>query len=196
MAERKAVVRRQTKETDVTLEFDLDGTGKTEVNTKIFMFDHLLSQLAKHGTFDIKLAATGDDPHHLIEDVALCLGKALTEALGEKRGIVRMAYASVPMDDALSTVVVDLSGRAYAVLELTFSNNDMPGFPADLIRHFLASFAQEAKINLHARTDYGINDHHRAESLFKALGRALDAATRIDPRIAGELPSTKGLIDK
>lgn len=194
MAERRAVVKRKTNETDITLELVLDGTGKGEVNTGIPMFDHLLSQVARHGTFDIKLSAKGDDPHHLIEDVAICFGKALTEALGEKRGIVRMAHASVPMDDALSTVVVDLSGRAYTVLELSFSDNDMAGFPTDLIRHFLESFAAEARLNLHARTDYGVNDHHKAESLFKGLGRALDMATRIDPRIAGELPSTKGMV--
>lgn len=194
MSERRAVVKRKTSETDITLEMDVDGTGKGEINTSIPMFDHLLSQVARHGAFDIKLSAAGDDPHHLIEDVAICFGKALTEALGEKRGIVRMGHASVPMDDALATVVIDLSGRAYTVLELSFGNNDMAGFPTDLIRHFLESFAVEARLNLHAKTDYGVNDHHKAESLFKALGRALDSATRIDPRIAGELPSTKGLV--
>jgi imidazoleglycerol-phosphate dehydratase len=160
------------------------------------MFDHLLSQVARHGTFDIKLTAKGDDPHHLIEDIALVLGKAFTEALGDKRGIVRMAHAVVPMDEAASTVVIDLSGRPYTVLDLSFNDNDMAGFPTDLIRHFLESFALEAKMNLHATTDYGINDHHRAESLFKALGRALDAACRINPRIAGEIPTTKGMLEK
>jgi len=126
--------------------------------------------------------------------VAICLGQALNEALGEKRGIVRMADATVPMDDALAMVVVDISGRGYTVLELPFSKNDMKGFPTDLIRHFLESLATEARINLHARVIYGVNDHHKAEALFKALGRAMDAATRIDERISGELPSTKGLL--
>ncbi len=196
MAKRNAVTLRKTKETSIKLTLNLDGTGKSDISTGIPMFDHLLSQIVRHSTFDMKLKASGDDPHHLVEDVALCFGKALNEALGEKRGITRMASAFVPMDEALSSVVIDLSGRAYTVLELTFSKNDMAGFPTDLIRHFLESFATEAKMNLHAKIQYGKNDHHKAESLFKALGRALDSATRIDPRIAGELPTTKGVIEK
>jgi imidazoleglycerol-phosphate dehydratase len=196
MNKRRATVKRQTKETDITLELNVDGKGNSDINTGLPMFDHLLSQVARHGTFDIKLTAKGDDPHHLIEDIALVLGKAFTEALGDKRGIVRMAHAVVPMDEAASTVVIDLSGRPYTVLDLSFNDNDMAGFPTDLIRHFLESFALEAKMNLHATTDYGINDHHRAESLFKALGRALDAACRINPRIAGEIPTTKGMLEK
>jgi len=156
------------------------------------MFDHLLSQVARHGLFDIKLSATGDDQHHLVEDVALCLGRALGEALGEKRGIVRVASATVPMDDALAMVAVDIGGRGYTVLELPFSKNDMAGFPTDLVRHFFESLAAEGRINLHARIMYGVNDHHKAEALFKALGRALDMATRVDERAGGELPSTKG----
>ena len=191
MANRISVVKRETKETNISLELNVDGSGKWEIDTGLKMFDHLLSQLAHHGVFDIKISATGNDQHHLIEDVAICLGRALGEALGEKRGMVRMADAAVPMDDALAMVVVDISGRGYTVLELPFSDNDMAGFPSDLIRHFLESFAIEARLNLHARIVYGTNDHHKAEALFKALGRALDAATRIDERIAGELPSTK-----
>ena len=191
MANRISVVKRETKETNISLELNVDGSGKWEIDTGLKMFDHLLSQLAHHGVFDIKISATGNDQHHLIEDVAICLGKALGEALGEKRGMVRMADAAVPMDDALAMVVVDISGRGYTVLELPFSDNDMAGFPSDLIRHFLESFAIEARLNLHARIVYGTNDHHKAEALFKALGRALDTATRIDERIAGELPSTK-----
>jgi imidazoleglycerol-phosphate dehydratase len=196
MAKRKATVKRETRETRISLGLNLDGSGRWEINTGISMFDHLLSQLAQHGRFDIKLSAAGNDPHHLIEDVAICLGKAFAEALGEKRGIVRMGDASVPMDDALATVAVDISGRGYAVLELPFSRNDMAGFPTDLIRHFLESFASEARLNLHARVLYGTNDHHKAEALFKALGRALDMATRIDERISGELPSTKELLER
>ncbi len=195
MTDRLAIVKRETKETNISLEFNIDGSGKCEVNTGISMFDHLLGQVARHGIFDIKLSATGDDRHHLVEDVAICLGKALGEALGEKRGIVRMADASVPMDDALAMVAVDISGRGYTVLELPFSDNDMAGFPTDLVRHFLESFAIEARLNLHARVVYGVNDHHKAEALFKALGRALDAATRIDERISGELPSTKEFLE-
>jgi imidazoleglycerol-phosphate dehydratase len=155
------------------------------------MFDHLLSQLARHGAFDIDVSATGDDPHHLVEDVAICLGRAFLEALGERRGITRMADATVPMDEALSMVAVDISGRGYSVLDLSFSDNDMMGFPSDLIRHFLETFAAESRMNLHARTVYGTNDHHRAEALFKALGKALDRATRIDERNPAALPSTK-----
>ena len=192
---RLATVKRETKETNISLELNIDGSGKCEVNTGISMFDHLLEQVARHGVFDIKLSATGDDQHHLVEDVAICLGKALNEALGEKRGIVRMADASVPMDDALAMVAVDISGRGYTVLELPFSKNDMAGFPTDLVRHFLESLATEARLNLHARVVYGVNDHHKAEALFKALGRALDTATRIDERISGELPSTKELLE-
>jgi len=196
MANRVSVIERQTKETDIKLELNLDGAGRWEITTGIKMFDHLLSQLAQHGVFDLKISATGNDPHHLAEDVAISLGKAFGEALGEKRGIVRMADASVPMDEALATVAVDISGRGYTVLELAFSENDMLGFPTDLIRHFLESFAIEARLNLHARIAYGTNDHHKAEALFKALGRALDAATRIDPRLGGELPSTKDLLER
>jgi imidazoleglycerol-phosphate dehydratase len=192
---RKSVIRRETKETRVSLELNIDGNGKWDINTGIRIFDHFLSQLARHGLFDIKLIATGDDPHHVVEDVAICLGQAFGEALGEKRGIVRMANLAVPMDEALVTVAVDISGRGYAVLDLEFTGNDLTGFPADLIRHFLESFAIEGRFNLHAKVLYGSNDHHKAEALFKALGRALDKATRINPRIGGELPSTKELIE-
>ena len=191
---RQASIPRKTRETDISLELNVDGCGKGEVKTGVPMFDHLLEQVARHGVFDIKLSATGDDPHHLVEDVAICMGQALNEALGKKRGIVRMADATVPMDDALAMVAMDISGRGYTVLELSFSKNDMAGFSTDLIRHFLETFATEAKLNLHARVIYGVNDHHKAEALFKAFGRALDAATRIDERISGELPSTKGLL--
>jgi len=191
VANRISIIKRETKETNISLELNVDGSGKYEIDTGLGMFDHLLAQLAYHGVFDIKISATGNDQHHLIEDVAICLGRALSEALGEKRGIVRMADVSVPMDDALAMVVVDISGRGYTVLDLQFNDNDMAGFPSDLIRHFLESLAIEARLNLHARIVYGTNDHHKAEALFKALGRALDAATKVDERIAGELPSTK-----
>jgi imidazoleglycerol-phosphate dehydratase len=194
LVSRASLIKRETTETNISLELNLDGSGKWQINSGIKMFDHLLSQFARHGRFDIKLSASGDDPHHLIEDVAICLGKALGEALGEKRGIIRMGDATVPMDDALALVAVDISGRGYTVLELPFSDNDMAGFPTDLIRHFLESLAIEARLNLHARILYGTNDHHKAEAIFKALGRALDMATAIDKRISGELPSTKGLL--
>ncbi|HSW58026.1 MAG TPA: imidazoleglycerol-phosphate dehydratase HisB [Dehalococcoidales bacterium] len=191
---RTAIRKRNTQETSIGLELNLDGTGRWEMSTGIRMFDHLLSQLAQHGKFDIKIAANGTDQHHVIEDVAICLGQAFNEALGQKKGIIRMAGATVPMDDALVTVAVDLSGRPYTVLNLTFKENDMTGFPTDLVRHFMETFAMEARINLHAVINYGTNDHHKAEALFKALGRALDAATRIDNRISGQLPTTKDLL--
>ncbi|MFC2006983.1 imidazoleglycerol-phosphate dehydratase HisB [Chloroflexota bacterium] len=194
MANRVSTIKRETKETNISLELNIDGSGKWEIATGNTTFDHLLSQLAQHGIFDIKLAAKGDDQHHLVEDVAICLGKALGEALGEKRGIVRMADVAVPMDEALAMVVLDISGRGYAVLDLEFAENDMFGFPTDLVRHFLASFAAEGRLNLHVRVAYGSNDHHKAEAIFKALGRALDAATRIDERLSEELPSTKDLL--
>jgi len=195
MANRVSTIKRETKETSISLELDIDGSGEWKIKSGLQMFDHLLAQLAQHGRFDLKISATGDDQHHLVEDVAICLGRAFGEALGEKRSIVRMGDASVPMDDALATVAVDISGRGYTVLELPFSDNDMAGFPTDLIRHFLESFSIEARLNLHAKIVYGTNDHHKAEALFKALGRALDTATRIDERISGELPSTKELLE-
>jgi imidazoleglycerol-phosphate dehydratase len=193
---RKAAVKRDTKETNISLELNIDGTGNWAITTGIKIFDHFLSQMAKHGLFDIKLYASGDDVHHIVEDVAICLGKAFGEALGEKRGIVRMADVSVPMDETLVTMAVDISGRGYTVLNLAFGGHEILDLPTELIRHFLESFAIEAKMNLHASIVYGSNDHHKAEALFKALGRALDAATRIDERIAGELPTTKAYLER
>jgi len=196
MAKRQSSIKRVTQETNINLILNLDGSGKLEINTGIKMLDHLLSQTAKHGRFDLKLKASGDDEHHVTEDIAICLGQALNEALGEKLGIVRMADATVPMDEALANVAIDLSGRGYCVLDAEFKRNDMRGFHSDLIRHFLESFATEGRLNLHARVLYGTNDHHKAEALFKALGRALDIATRIDKRTASELPSTKQRIER
>ena len=194
-SKRTSEVHRKTGETEITLELNIDGTGKWDIDTGIYMFDHLLSQIMKHGRFDFTLNATGDDPHHLIEDVAICLGKAFSDALGDRTGIIRMADATVPLDDALAMVVIDICGRPYSVLEMTFNNNDMAGFPSDMLRHFLETFAIEARINLHAHIIYGTNDHHRAEALFKALGRALDMATTVDERTRGISPSTKGMLE-
>jgi imidazoleglycerol-phosphate dehydratase len=193
---RTATIKRNTQETSIGLELNLDGCGKWEITTGIRMFDHLLSQMAQHGKFDLKIAANGTDMHHVVEDVAICLGKAFLEALGEKRGIVRIAEALVPMDDVLVMVAVDLSGRAYTVLNLPFNDNDMTGFPSDLVRHFLESFATEARMNLHVMVQYGTNDHHKAEAVFKGLGRALDKATRQDARLGNELPTTKDFLEK
>jgi imidazoleglycerol-phosphate dehydratase len=193
-------VNRKTKETEIRLKLDIDSNGKYDISTGIEMFDHLLKQVAQHGRFGITLSASKwDDQHHLIEDVAICLGQALKKALKGKRGIIRMGDATVPMDDALAMVAVDMSGRGYTKLELDFSQNSaewqLLGFPPNLIHQFLESFAAEAEFNLYAKILDGTDDHHKAEVLFKALGRALDMATRIDPRIAVEIPSTKGLLE-
>ena len=194
---RQATINRETGETKVKVELALDGKGKCQSKTGIGMLDHLIEQIARHGLFDITVEATGDlkvGHHHIVEDVAICLGQALDKALGDRRGIVRMGHAVVPMDEALSLVAIDISGRGYAVVEAVLEGRDISGLDTDLIRHFLVTFATEAKINLHARLLSRGNDHHRVEALFKALGRSLDQATRIDERLGGEVPSTKGKI--
>jgi len=195
MAERKAKVTRETKETSIKVELNIDGKGQSEITTGIRFFDHMLSQLAQHGIFDIKLSATGTDQHHVVEDVAISLGKAFNQALEDRRGIVRMAHAVVPMDDTLALVALDVGGRGYAAFEASFSNTNIEKMPSNLVRHFFVSFASEAKINIHAKVLSGIDDHHKAEALFKALARALDAATRLDERITGKIPSTKDTIE-
>ncbi len=177
------------------MELNIDGSAQFTITTGIRMFDHLLAQLAQHGVLDIKISATGNDQHHIVEDVAIALGKAFNQALGERRGIVRMAQAIVPMDDALSLVALDLGGRGYAVVEAPFTETAISEFSVDLIRHFLTSFALDARLNLHAKVLDGINDHHKVEAIFKALGRAIDIATRIDERLSGKVPSTKEIIE-
>jgi len=194
---RTATLHRQTGETDITLSLNLDGTGQHDVATGVGFLDHLLTHVAVHGLFDLTVKAAGDlhiDAHHTIEDTALVLGQAFAEALGDKKGIVRMGSAYVPMDEALAFVAVDLSGRPYAVVEAAWHSPAIGQFPTSLVAHFVESFAVAAKANVHARILYGRDDHHQAEALFKALGRALDAATQIDPRRAGNVPSTKGML--
>ena len=196
-AARQATVTRKTRETDITARLVLDGTGQHDIATGVGFLDHLLTHIAVHGLFDLQLTATGDlhvDAHHTIEDTALVLGQALSEALGDKAGIARMGAASVPMDETLTSVALDLSGRPYAVVEAAWHGPAIGQVPTTLVGHFLESFATAARANLHARVHYGRDDHHQAEALFKALGRALDAATAIDPRRAGRVPSTKGTI--
>jgi imidazoleglycerol-phosphate dehydratase len=194
MTERKATITRRTKETSIKVEVSIDGSGQCEVTTGIRFFDHMLCQLAQHGTFDLKVSANGPDQHHVVEDVAITLGRAFNQALGEKHGITRMAHAIVPMDDALAMVALDISGRGQAVIEDAIKESYISEMHSDLINHFFTSFASEARINIHAQVTRGNNDHHKAEALFKALARALDMATRIDPRITG-VPSTKDSID-
>ena len=195
MSERKASITRRTKETSVKAEVNIDGSSKYEITTGILFFDHMLCQLAQHGIFDLKISANGPDQHHVVEDVAISLGRAFNQALGDKQGIVRMAHAVVPMDEAVALVALDISGRGHSIIETSIKEAVISEMHSDLVHHFFVSFAQEARINIHAWVLSGKNDHHKAEALFKALARALDQATRLDPRISGTLPSTKDSID-
>ena len=193
---RLAHIHRKTKETEVTVSLDLDGQGDADVRTGIGFYDHMWGHVAHHGLFNLTIQASGDldvDEHHTVEDVAIAFGQALNAALGERAGIVRMADAWVAMDEALAHVVVDLSGRPYAVFDAPFAAPQIGALPSALIPHVFESIAVHGRLNLHARVLYGRDDHHKAEALFKALGRALDAATRIDPRRTG-IPSTKGML--
>ena len=194
---RTATVTRTTTETDVEITLNLDGAGKHKIATGLGFFDHMLRHVTVHGLFDLTVRAEGDlhvDPHHTVEDVALALGAAFDEALGNRRGIARMGSAYVPMDETLGFVAVDLSGRPYAVVDVAWHTPSVGGIPVTLFEHFLESFAIMARANVHARVLYGRDDHHQAEALFKALGRALDAATQIDPRWGQTIPSTKGTL--
>jgi len=195
MAGRKASVTRRTRETSVKAEVNIDGSSQYEVTTGILFFDHMLCQLAQHGVFDLKISANGPDQHHVVEDVAITLGRAFNQALGDKHGIVRMADAVVPMDEAVALVALDISGRGNAIIETSIKEAMISEMHSDMVHHFFISFAQEARINIHAWVLSGKNDHHKAEALFKALARALDMATRLDPRISGNVPSTKDSID-
>jgi histidinol-phosphate aminotransferase len=195
-ASRCAEIRRQTGETEVFCRLDLDGAGRYRLATGLGFLDHMLAQVAAHGLFDLEVRARGDlhvDEHHTVEDVAIALGDSLDRALGDRRGLVRMAHAYAPLDEALARVVVDLSGRPYAVVDAEFSSDRIGAMDTDLVVHFLETLAVHGRLSLHAEVLYGRNDHHRAEALFKALGRALDAATRLDPRREG-VPSTKGVL--
>jgi imidazoleglycerol-phosphate dehydratase len=190
-------VVRETKETRVEVTLDLDGSGQSSARTGIGMLDHLVEQIGKHGLFDLAVIATGDlhvDEHHTVEDVGIAFGQAIDRALGERRGIVRMADALVPLDEALASVAVDISGRPYCEVDVAWTLERIGELPASLVEHLLCSIATEAKLTLHARVLAGENDHHRAEAMCKALGRALAAATRIEPRLQGQVPSTKGSI--
>ncbi len=194
---RTATVERKTAETTITITLHLDGTGKFVTETGLGFFDHMLSHIGKHGVFDIEVRATGDlhvDQHHTVEDVGIALGEAFLKALGDKAGIVRSGSAFMPLDEALAFAAVDLSGRPYTMLDLKLLGREVGGMPPDLFGHFIESFAASLKANIHVTTLAGVNDHHKAEACFKALARALDAATRIDPRRGGDVPSTKGTL--
>jgi imidazoleglycerol-phosphate dehydratase len=194
---RTAEVSRQTNETQIQIKLDLDGAGKHEISAGIGFLDHMLTHLAVHGLFDLSVQAKGDlhiDTHHTIEDVALTLGQAFDQALGDRKGIVRMGDYFAPMDEALAHVAIDLSGRPYAVIQAEWHTPYIGNIPTTLFPHFFESFAVTSRCNLHARVLYGRDDHHQAEALFKAWARALDVATQVDPRRAGSIPSTKGTL--
>jgi len=192
---RTAKIDRKTKETDIKLTFNLDGKGKYSIDTSIPFLDHMLSLMCKHGIFDMKLKAKGDidiDYHHTVEDVGIVLGKAVKQALGDMKGISRFGQAMVPMDEALASVSLDISGRPYLVYKVEFpKRGKLKNFDQDLIEDFLQAFVSNSGITLHVGSPYGRNTHHIIEAIFKALGRALRNAVSVDPRIKG-LPTTKG----
>jgi imidazoleglycerol-phosphate dehydratase len=192
---RETSVVRDTTETSINLRLNLDGTGVYTIDTGLGFFDHMLSHIAKHGGLDLSLKAKGDlhvDEHHLVEDVGICLGKALREALGEKRGIERFGTAFVTMDEALARTVIDLSGRSYLVFLATFSRESINGFSLELVKEFFQAIAGEGKMNVHVALLYGANAHHQAEAIFKSFGRALRQAVRVT--MQDTIPSTKGVL--
>jgi imidazoleglycerol-phosphate dehydratase len=192
---RKAAVKRATKETDVEVAIDLDGVGASGVATGIGFLDHMLDLLARHSRIDIAVKAKGDlhiDHHHTTEDVGIALGQAVKQALGEMTGITRYADVHMPMDEALTRVALDISGRPFLVFRVAFARDKVGSFDTELVQEWFQAFAMNAGVTLHVETLYGTNDHHIAESCFKGLARALRAAVAIDPRAAGEVPSTKG----
>lgn len=196
MSPRKAQVKRTTKETDIVLTLTVDGSGKFSGDTGVGFLNHMLELLTKHGLFDLKIEAKGDrhvDDHHTVEDVGICLGQALKQALGDKKGIRRFGDATVPMEDALAQVAVDLGGRAGVVFNAKFPSEKVGSFDTALVREFILAFASNAAMNLHVNVPYGANAHHVAEAIFKGMARALDNAARLDPRRTG-VPSTKGII--
>jgi len=194
---RKAAVKRKTKETDIAVSIDLDGTGASSIKTGIGFLDHMLDLLARHARIDIEVKADGDlhiDHHHTTEDVGIALGQAVKQALGDMKGITRYADVHVPMDEALTRVAIDISGRPFLVFDAAFTRDKVGTFDTELVREWFQAFAMNAAVTLHVATLYGSNDHHIAESCFKGLARALRAAVAIDPRAANEVPSTKGTL--
>jgi imidazoleglycerol-phosphate dehydratase len=194
---RQAQITRKTKETEVEAAIRLDGTGRATVATGIGFLDHMLDLLARHARIDIEVRAKGDlhvDLHHTTEDVGIALGQAFKQALGDMKGITRYADVHLPMDEALTRVAIDISGRPFLVFKVAFESSKIGEFDTQLVREWFQAFAANAGITLHAETLYGSNDHHIAESCFKGLARALRAAVAIDPQAANEIPSTKGLL--
>jgi imidazoleglycerol-phosphate dehydratase len=194
---RVATISRKTAETDIVLKLGIDGSGASKIGTGVPFFDHMLTLFAKHGLFDLEVRARGDndvDYHHTVEDVGLVLGEAFKQALGDKLGITRYGFFLLPMDESLARVVVDLSGRACLVYEASAPTMFIRDFNLVLVKEFCRAFSNAVGCNLHVKLEYGEEPHHVAEAIFKGLARAMDAATRIDPRTAGSLPSTKGLL--
>ncbi len=194
MADRTAKIQRKTKETDVKLELNLDGVGKYEIDTGIGFLDHMLTHLSKHGKIDLVVKAKGDlnvDAHHTVEDIAICLGQALLRALGDKKGIARYGHTSVPMEETLADVSVDLSGRPNCVYNVSYRTDKIGDFDVECLEEMLRSFSNNGKFNLHINVPYGTNSHHIAEAIFKALGQALAAAVKI---VGTDVPSTKGIL--
>ena len=192
---RSATIKRQTKETDIAVTVGLDGTGAANIATGIGFFDHMLDQIARHSLIDLDIAAKGDlhiDQHHTVEDTGIALGQAIRAALGDMRGIVRYADVHLPMDDVLTRVALDISGRPFLVFHTEFSQAKVGGFDTELVREFFQAFAMHSGVTLHVETLYGDNNHHIAESCFKGLARALGAAVAIDARQQDRVPSTKG----
>jgi imidazoleglycerol-phosphate dehydratase len=194
---RTGAVKRKTKETDIEVAVDLDGTGASAVATGIGFLDHMLDLLARHSRIDIRVKALGDlhiDQHHTTEDTGIALGQAVRQALGDMKGITRYSDVHVPMDEALTRVAIDISGRPFLVFRVAFGRDKVGAFDTELVREWFQAFAMNAGITLHVETLYGANDHHIAESCFKALARALRGAVAIDARAAGEVPSTKSVL--
>ena len=194
---RKASVKRETKETRIEAEIDLDGQGRSDIKSGIGFLDHMLDQLARHSLIDIKLAAKGDlhiDFHHTTEDTGIVLGEAVAKALGERKGIARWGEATVPMDETLTRVALDASNRPYLIWKVKFSKPKLGEMDTELFKEWFQAFAQHAGLTLHIENLYGENNHHIVESCFKGLARSLRAAVAIDPRKAGEVPSTKGVL--
>lgn len=194
--QRIASINRKTNETDIKLNFAVDGTGISQLETDVPFLNHMLDLFTKHGHFDLSVKAIGDieiDDHHTVEDIGICLGHSLREALGDKRGIKRYASVFVPMDEALAQVVIDISNRPHFEYRAEYPTSQVGSFDVQLVHEFLWKVALEARITLHVIVHYGQNTHHMIEAVFKALGRALDEATQIDPRVSG-VPSTKGVL--
>lgn len=190
---RKKKLSRKTSETDINISLNIDGEGRSNINTGIDFFDHMLNSFARHGFFDLEVDAKGDlsvDDHHTVEDVGILLGDAFSQALGDKKGIKRMSHAIVPMDDALATVAIDIGGRSYSILNFSFKKAKVGDLSTENVEHFFESFANYARININAKVE-GENDHHKIEALFKAFAQALKDASKIEHDV---IPSTKGIL--